>query len=197
MSWNAAILQGGSCLSFPLSISYQCKGCFRRRQEPTYQDSLCLCASGFDTRPPELILLVVKSKPASVPSWTVAVAVRRRACGFRSCAVVRCASGEWGVLSPLFATSLGGLRYAHQSSSFHLSCPDRYYYACGRLPVCDRTWGLPARFVCRSHRGESDDDRKRFQLPDRCCKLEGRPCCRSSLGQSPRADSQRRGSDWR
>src|SRR5664280_3395285 len=79
----------------------------RRRREPTYQGSLCVCASGFDTRPPELILFAVKSKPASVPSWTVAVAVRRRACGLRFCAVVRCASGEWGVLSPTFVTCLG------------------------------------------------------------------------------------------
>src|SRR5664280_1665031 len=68
----------------------------RRRREPTYQDSLCVCASGFDTGPPGPILFLVKNKPASVPSWTVAVAVRRRACGFRFCAVVRCASGKIG-----------------------------------------------------------------------------------------------------
>src|SRR5664280_3642896 len=91
----------------PPSISFQYEGCSRRRREPTYQDSLCVCASGFDTGPPGPILFLVKNKPASVPSWTVAVVARRRVCGLRSCAVVRCASGEWGVLSPTFFTCLG------------------------------------------------------------------------------------------
>lgn len=49
-----------------------------------------------DTKPSESILFALKNKPASVPSWIVAVAIRRRACGFRFCAVVRRTSGEMG-----------------------------------------------------------------------------------------------------
>src|SRR5664280_2869527 len=98
---------------------------------------------------------------------------------------------------PHFSPALGGLRYVHQSLSFHLLCPDRHYYACGWLHVCDCTGGLPTSVIRRSHRGKSHDARKWFQLSYRCCKLEGRACCRSSLGQSPRADPQRRGADRR
>jgi hypothetical protein len=50
----------------------------------------------FDTSFPGPILFVFNIKPASVPSWIVAVAVRRRTCGFRFCAVVRRTSGGMG-----------------------------------------------------------------------------------------------------
>jgi len=67
------------------------------RQGTTGPVSLCSCTIVlFDTSPLEPILSVFKNKPASVPSWIVAVAIRRRACGFRFCAVVRRTSGEMG-----------------------------------------------------------------------------------------------------
>src|SRR5450756_1338096 len=113
------------------------------------------------------------------------------------CAVVRVASGSaplcavppvrWGALSPPFAKCLGGLRYAHQSSSFHLSCPDRHRHACCQFSVHGSRSGLPTGLFRRSHHREPHDERERFPLSDRSFGPEGGPRCRSSLGQSPRA----------